>query len=47
MGGVDKWLEVFCNNHRNRWNLNPTNAVETFNAPWSQQRGGKGCALTP
>jgi predicted dehydrogenase len=31
MGGVSNWLEVFCNNHRTRCNLNPTNAMETFN----------------
>ena len=31
MGGVSNWLEVFCNNHRTRCNLNPINAVETFN----------------
>ncbi len=31
MGGVDNWLEVHCNNHRTRCNLNPTNALETFN----------------
>src|SRR5271155_930111 len=31
MGGVANWLEVFCNNHRTRCNLNPTDALETFN----------------
>ena len=31
MGGVYNWMEVFCNNHRTRCNLNPTNALETFN----------------
>ena len=31
MGGVANWLEVFCNNHRTRCNMNPTNALETFN----------------
>ena len=31
MGGVSNWLEVFCNNHRTRCNLNPTNALETIN----------------
>jgi predicted dehydrogenase len=31
MGGVDNWREVHCNNHRTRCNLNPTNALETFN----------------
>ena len=31
MGGVYNWLEVFCNNHRTRCNMNPVNALETFN----------------
>lgn len=31
LGGVSNWLEVFANNHRTRSNLNPVNAVETFN----------------
>jgi predicted dehydrogenase len=31
MGGVNNWMEVFCNNHRTRCNLNPINALETFN----------------
>ena len=31
MGGVSNWLEVFCNNHRTRCNMNPVNALETFN----------------
>ncbi len=31
LGGVANWLEVFCNNHRTRCNLNPINALETFN----------------
>ncbi len=31
LGGVHNWLEVICNNHRTRCNLNPTNALETFN----------------
>ena len=31
MGGVANWLEVFCNNHRTRCNMNPVNALETFN----------------
>jgi predicted dehydrogenase len=31
MGGVHNWLEVVCNNHRTRCNLNPVNALETFN----------------
>ena len=32
MGGVANWLEVMANNHRTRCNLNPTDALETFNA---------------
>jgi predicted dehydrogenase len=31
MGGVHNWLEIVCNNHRTRCNLNPIDAVETFN----------------
>ena len=31
MGGVYNWLEVFANNHRTRCNLNPVNALETYN----------------
>jgi len=31
MGGVHNWLEVFANNHRTRCNLNPIDALETFN----------------
>ncbi|MGH9327397.1 MAG: Gfo/Idh/MocA family protein [Terriglobia bacterium] len=31
LGGVTNWLEVYANNHRTRSNLNPLNAVETFN----------------
>ncbi|MGH9470765.1 MAG: Gfo/Idh/MocA family protein [Terriglobia bacterium] len=31
MGGVSNWLEIYANNHRTRCNLNPINAVETFN----------------
>jgi predicted dehydrogenase len=31
MGGVHNWLEVVCNNHRTRCNLNPINALETYN----------------
>ena len=41
MGGVD-W-KSFATIIVARCNLNPTNAVETFNAPWGQRRGGK-CA---
>ncbi len=31
LGGVHNWLEVFSNNHRTRCNLNPTDALETYN----------------
>jgi predicted dehydrogenase len=31
LGGVHNWLEVICNNHRTRCNLNPIDALETFN----------------
>jgi predicted dehydrogenase len=31
MGGVHNWLEIICNNHRTRCNLNPIDALETFN----------------
>ena len=31
LGGVQNSLEVVCNNHRTRCNLNPINALETFN----------------
>lgn len=31
MGGVHNWLEVMGNNHRTRCNLNPIDALETFN----------------
>jgi len=31
MGGVHNWLEVVANNHRTRCNLNPVDALETFN----------------
>ena len=32
LGGVQNSLEVVCNNHRTRCNLNPINALETFSA---------------
>jgi predicted dehydrogenase len=32
LGGVQNSLEVVCNNHRTRCNLNPIDALETFNA---------------
>lgn len=31
LGGVSNWLEVMANNHRTRCQLNPINALETFN----------------
>lgn len=31
MGGVHNWLEVFANNHRTRCNINPIDALETYN----------------
>jgi predicted dehydrogenase len=31
LGGVHNWLEVFANNHRTRSNLNPIDALETYN----------------
>jgi predicted dehydrogenase len=31
MGGVSNWLEVMGNNHRTRCQLNPIDALETFN----------------
>lgn len=31
MGGVHNWLEVFANNHRTRCNINPVDAVTTYN----------------
>jgi predicted dehydrogenase len=31
LGGVHNWLEVFANNHRTLCNLNPVNALETYN----------------
>lgn len=31
MGGVSNWIELRCNNHRTRCNLNPINALETYN----------------
>lgn len=32
LGGVQNSLEIVCNNHRTRCNLNPIDALETFNA---------------
>ncbi len=36
LGGVHNWLEVFANNHRTRCNLNPIDALETYNAKEEQ-----------
>ncbi len=36
LGGVHNWLEVFANNHRTRCNINPVDAVETYNPKESQ-----------
>ena len=32
LGGVHNWMEVFANNHRTRCNINPINALTTYNA---------------
>lgn len=31
LGGVHNWLEVFANNHRTRCNINPVDAMSTYN----------------
>ena len=31
LGGVHNWLEVFANNHRTRCNINPIDALTTYN----------------
>lgn len=31
MGGVHNWMEIISNNHRTRCNLNPINALDTYN----------------
>ncbi len=31
LGGIHNWLEVYANNHRTRCNINPTNAMQTYN----------------
>jgi predicted dehydrogenase len=31
LGGVHNWLEVFANNHRTRCNINPVDALTTYN----------------
>ncbi len=36
LGGVHNWLEVFANNHRTRCNINPIDALETYNPEESQ-----------
>jgi predicted dehydrogenase len=32
LGGVANWIEVYATNHRTRCNLNPTDALTTYNA---------------
>ncbi len=39
MGGVSNWLEVMANNHRTRCQLNPIDALETFNPKEDAFRG--------
>lgn len=39
LGGVHNWLEVCANNHRTRCNINPVDAVETYNPDESQFDG--------
>jgi predicted dehydrogenase len=36
LGGVHNWLEVMANNHRSRCNINPIDAVETYNPSEAQ-----------
>jgi predicted dehydrogenase len=36
MGGVHNWLEVFANNHRTRCNINPIDAIQSYNPEESQ-----------
>jgi predicted dehydrogenase len=31
MGGVHNWVEVMANNHRTRCNINPIDAITTYN----------------
>jgi len=31
LGGVHNWLEVYCNNHRNRCNINPVDGCVLYN----------------
>jgi len=38
MGGVHNWLEVFANNHRTRCNINPVDALTTYNPKEEQLR---------
>ena len=38
MGGVHNWLEVNANNHRSRVNINPNNALQTYNPDGRQLR---------
>jgi len=36
LGGVHNWLEVMANNHRTRCNINPIDALETYNPSEAQ-----------
>ena len=36
LGGVHNWIEVYANNHRTRCNINPTDAIETYNPTEAQ-----------
>ncbi|MFP4383001.1 MAG: Gfo/Idh/MocA family protein [Spirochaetia bacterium] len=38
LGGVHNWIEIFANNHRTRCNINPTDAMETYNPQEEQFR---------
>lgn len=39
MGGVHNWLEVYCNNHRMRCNINPIDANVLYNPVEKQMAG--------
>jgi len=39
MGGVHNWLEVYCNNHRMRCNINPIDANVLYNPVEKQMSG--------
>ena len=38
MGGVHNWVEVMANNHRTRCNINPIDAITTYNPKEEQLR---------